>query len=89
MMGDQGCMTCHTLAVGADYAGSFGTNRNPAVFRSNFAPLSKATCSACHQPAKSGESCQQCHNYHTGEMKKLRAQAAEMPAAAQGTRRRR
>jgi hypothetical protein len=82
LMGDQGCMTCHTFAVGADYAGSFGANRDPAVFHSNFTPLAKSTCATCHQPAKSGESCQQCHNYHTGEMKSLRLHAAEIPVAA-------
>lgn len=87
LMGDQGCMTCHTFSVGADYAGSFGSNRDPAVFRSNFAPMAKETCASCHQPERSGESCLQCHNYHTGEMKKLRLQAAEMPRDAAGPRR--
>lgn len=77
LMGDQGCSTCHTLASRADYAGSFGINRDPAVFHSNFIPISKNICSACHQPEKAGQSCQLCHNYHTGETKMLRAQAAE------------
>lgn len=86
LMGDQGCMTCHTFAVGADYAGSFGANRNPALFRSNFAPLSKDSCATCHQPSRSGESCLQCHNYHTGERQRLRSQAAEMPAKPKGAR---
>ena len=80
LMGDQGCMTCHTFAVGADYAGSFGANRDPAIFRSNFAPMSMASCTNCHQPARSGESCQQCHNYHTGALQVLREQAATLPA---------
>lgn len=81
LMGDQGCATCHTIAVGADYVGSFGSNRDPAVFRSNFAPLAKSICATCHQPAQAGESCQTCHNYHTGEMHQLRLQAAEFPQA--------
>jgi hypothetical protein len=80
LMGDQGCMTCHTFNVAADHAGSFGANRDPAKFQSNFAPMAKASCTSCHTPAKSGESCLQCHNYHTGEMKTLRAQAATLPA---------
>jgi hypothetical protein len=87
LMGDQGCMTCHTFDVAADYAGSFGANRDPAVFRSNFAPLAKSSCAACHQPERTGESCLQCHNYHTGEMKRLRTQAAEMPQDAAGSHR--
>ncbi len=77
LMGTQGCSTCHTLATGADYARSFGANRAPALFQSNFAPLRKDVCAACHQPAKAGESCQLCHKYHTGEMVPLRLPAAE------------
>ncbi|MBI2813803.1 MAG: hypothetical protein HYX71_05930 [Opitutae bacterium] len=77
LMGDQGCATCHTIAAAADYAGSFKANLDPAVFRSNFAPLAKSICSACHQPAQAGESCQLCHNYHTGETHKLRLKSAE------------
>lgn len=82
LMGDQGCSTCHTLAAKADYAGSFGANHDPAVFHSNFAPLTKNICAACHQPAKAGESCLLCHNYHTGETNKLRPQAAEFTGTA-------
>ncbi len=82
LMGEQGCSTCHTLDAKADYAGSFGANRNPAIFRSNFAPLSKNICAACHQPAKAGETCLQCHNYHTGELKNLHLKAAEFRDAA-------
>jgi len=81
LMGDQGCATCHTLDVTANYAGSFGANHDPAVFHSNFAPLSKDICAACHQPAKAGDSCQQCHNYHTGEMQNLRVRAADFHVA--------
>jgi len=65
------------LATGADSARSFGTNRDPALFQSNFAPLRKDVCATYHQPAKAGESCQLCHNYHTGEMVPLRLPAAE------------
>lgn len=77
LMGTQGCATCHTLATGADYPRSFGANRDPDLFQSNFAPLKKDICATCHQPAKAGESCQLCHNYHTGEMQRLRLPAAE------------
>lgn len=87
LMGDQGCMTCHTFNVEADYAGSFGSNRDPLVFRSNFSPQQKSTCASCHQPERAGESCLQCHNYHTGEMQKLRSQAAELRSAVPDPRR--
>jgi nitrate/TMAO reductase-like tetraheme cytochrome c subunit len=81
LMGEQGCSTCHTLDTKADYARHFGANRDPAVFRSNFAPMAKNTCAACHQPQKAGESCLQCHNYHTGDVQNLHAKAAEFRAA--------
>ena len=84
LMGAQGCSTCHTLEARADYAGGFGANRDPAVFHSNFAPMSKNICAACHQPARAGDNCLECHNYHTGETKNLGVQAGEfhgLPAA--------
>ncbi|MDB6115334.1 MAG: hypothetical protein JWQ62_2279 [Lacunisphaera sp.] len=77
LMGAQGCSTCHTLDAKADYAGGFGANRDPAVFHSNFAPMSKNICAACHQPARAGDNCLECHNYHTGETKNLRVRAGE------------
>jgi len=82
LMGDQGCATCHSLDVEADHARGFGLNRDPAVFQSNFTPMNKATCTACHQPDKAGDSCQQCHNYHTGDMKTLRLNPASAPVLA-------
>jgi hypothetical protein len=35
-----------------------------AQFHSNFKQISKSTCAECHTPAKSGDSCLQCHSYH-------------------------
>lgn len=77
LMGVQGCITCHVLNNKAEYAGTFGENRDPAIFRSNFAPMAKDTCVTCHQPALAGSSCLQCHNYHTGELQGLQSKAAE------------
>ena len=76
LMGVQGCSTCHVLDAKADYAGAFGANRDITLFHSNFAPLTKDSCVACHQPALAGASCQQCHNYHTGELTGLHLRAA-------------
>jgi hypothetical protein len=70
LIGDQGCLTCHTLDTASPtdaYANSFGTNRNAAVFHSNFLPIAKATCTQCHTESRAGESCQTCHRYHVGE----------------------
>jgi hypothetical protein len=82
LMGEQGCSTCHVMDTKADYAGAFGASRDSTVFRSNFAPLTKDSCVACHQPAMAGASCQQCHNYHTGELKGLQLKTAEFFRAA-------
>jgi hypothetical protein len=81
-MGDQGCSTCHVLDIKSDYVGGFGVNRDPRVFHSNFSPMTKSSCTTCHQPALAGASCQQCHNYHTGDLRSLRLKAAEYRAAA-------
>ena len=77
LMGDQGCKTCHVLDQNAAYATAFGANHNPAVFHSNFAPLTKAACATCHQPGGAGSACQQCHNYHTGDLQTLHMRAAD------------
>jgi len=81
LMGVQGCVTCHVFDAKSDYAGSFGANRDSTVFHSNFAPIAKDSCVACHQPTKAGASCQQCHNYHTGELSRLQLKTAEFPGA--------
>ncbi len=78
LMGVQGCSTCHVLDLKADYAAAFGASRDSTVFHSSFAPLTKNSCVACHQPTMAGASCQQCHNYHTGEVRLLHLQAAEV-----------
>jgi len=82
LMGVQGCRTCHVFDVKADYAGAFGANRDSTIFRSNFAPLDRNSCVVCHQPAMAGASCQQCHNYHTGELKGLQLKTAEFTRTA-------
>lgn len=75
LMGVEGCATCHVLDPKAEYAKNFGANRDPLVFRSSFAPLTKDSCTACHQPQLAGSSCLQCHNYHTGELTGLHLRA--------------
>lgn len=75
LMGVQGCMTCHVMDAKSDYARGFGENRDPAIFNSSFAPLTKDSCVSCHQPALAGSSCLQCHNYHTGELAGLHLRA--------------
>jgi predicted CXXCH cytochrome family protein len=66
LLSDHGCQTCHVLNPKADYMSSFAADTPPGHFQSNFQSLPKATCSACHQASVAGQSCQLCHNYHTG-----------------------
>jgi hypothetical protein len=85
LMGDQGCATCHQIDATADHARGYGLNHDPAVFQSNFVPMSKNTCVVCHQPTKAGDSCLQCHNYHTGDLKMLRLKMVTPPVPPRTT----
>lgn len=82
LMGLQGCSTCHVMDAKSNYASAFGANRDPKIFHSNFAPLTKESCVTCHQPQLAGSSCLQCHNYHTGQLDglNLRAKFTAKPA---------
>lgn len=57
------CTACHTLDPAAGAAHTY-TGHNPAAFTTEFLPVTKATCAACHNKSAVGESCTQCHNYH-------------------------
>jgi hypothetical protein len=67
LVGDQGCMTCHIMDGEPNYPKSFGENRDPVIFHSNFVPITRDSCAACHRPGEAGMDCLLCHNYHTGE----------------------
>ncbi|MDQ3199900.1 MAG: hypothetical protein M3Q46_12085 [Verrucomicrobiota bacterium] len=72
VVSDAGCQACHALDSKAEYARYFSgksgmeASRNPALFASNFAPLSKTLCVQCHQPKVAGDACLMCHRYHAG-----------------------
>ena len=57
------CTHCHSIDDTARpmtaYAG-----KDPHEFVSGFLPVSKQTCSTCHNARADGDSCQLCHNYH-------------------------
>ncbi len=38
------------------------------TFTGNFSPMTKDTCSACHNPKTAGDPCVTCHNYHIGAL---------------------
>jgi len=76
LIGDQGCMTCHVLDPNHAYPTSFGANRDPAKFSSNFAPMQQQTCVACHKPQGASTDCLLCHNFHTGEWESQKPRSA-------------
>ncbi len=63
---DSGCIQCHTLKQGTDYAAAFEENRNPHQFSSNFENMNQALCATCHNQTNATDSCLLCHNYHVG-----------------------
>ena len=65
LLDERGCLTCHSLNSSAKYSDGF-KNRDPMTFASNFVPIERATCAACHTPAEAGDNCVTCHNYHIG-----------------------
>ncbi len=67
MAGDDGCRTCHVDASGANYEAAF-EQRDPMVFESNFAPMSRDTCASCHTARQAGADCVLCHSYHVGTL---------------------
>ena len=69
LMDDRGCQTCHQLNTSAPYAAAFAKGQtSPAVFRSNFQPMTKTICAACHQNGVVSDSCTTCHTYHAGKL---------------------
>lgn len=76
LLDDKGCLTCHALTRGADYAGSYKGN-DPYEFASNFATLDIQTCANCHKKERAGEACILCHQYHVGNIE-TRAVPTEM-----------
>ena len=53
------CASCHQVAALSL------ADEKPTLPVADFSPLSKALCAECHIERAAGESCQQCHAYHT------------------------
>ncbi len=66
LLGEKGCVTCHTLGAEETYLDSF-SNHDPAVFASNFDTLPVSVCADCHTPDVAGDDCTLCHRYHVGQ----------------------
>jgi hypothetical protein len=74
------CTSCHAIdeaATVAPYA-----DLSPRHFVSEFKPMAKQACAACHTKAAAGDSCQSCHNYHVE-----RVEGWRMATPAPGTER--
>jgi hypothetical protein len=65
LLDETGCLTCHVIDYGADFMASF-EDVDAAAFASNFKPMNKKTCAACHVESLAGDACIDCHNYHIG-----------------------
>jgi len=59
------CETCHKVDETADYDAAF-KHFNPLDFASNFKPIERTLCTACHAEAKVRQDCTLCHEYHNG-----------------------
>ncbi|MBN9263454.1 MAG: hypothetical protein J0I75_02615 [Hyphomicrobium sp.] len=63
VVGDQGCLTCHSLEKGRSYLKSYEQG-NPHSFASNFGAVKKETCQSCHASGAARQDCVTCHKYH-------------------------
>jgi cytochrome c1 len=70
------CTACHALDPQANTTASYA-DQDPHHFVSEFQPISKQTCAACHTKTAAGDSCQSCHRYHIDEVDKWRTPHAE------------
>ncbi len=74
----NGCKSCHKLAKDAKYLDSF-KDMNAATFTSNFIPLKKQSCTACHIDRTSLGACITCHNYHFGKVLLVETKSSTKP----------
>lgn len=63
VVGDRGCLTCHSLEKGRPYLEGY-TQGNPESFVSNFGVVNKDLCQTCHTGSKARQDCLTCHKYH-------------------------
>jgi hypothetical protein len=56
------CTSCHAIDEAASVAPY--ADLSPHHFVSEFKPMAKQACAACHRKTAAGDSCQSCHNYH-------------------------
>ncbi len=59
----KGCLSCHQLDQTAAYQKGF-EDYDPLTFASNFKPVGKDVCTACHTADAANDGCLTCHDYH-------------------------
>jgi hypothetical protein len=70
----ENCTSCHQIEAKVSTAASYA-NLNPQQFVSEFKPLTKQQCAACHAKTAAGDACQSCHNYHVESVEAWRLSA--------------
>jgi hypothetical protein len=78
------CTSCHAIdetASVAPYA-----DLSPHHFVSDFKPMAKQECAACHTKAAAGDRCQSCHNYHVEAVEAWRLDTTTPEHGAGGPR---
>jgi hypothetical protein len=68
------CTSCHAIDVAATPAASYA-DYDPRQFVSDFKPMAKVQCAACHIKSVAGDRCQSCHNYHVEAAESWRVQS--------------
>ncbi len=64
LLGDDGCLQCHTVSAETPGFERAYEQHNPAIFSSALAPMNQADCATCHTTGKVELNCMDCHNYH-------------------------
>jgi hypothetical protein len=63
VMGERGCLTCHSLRTDGAYLKSY-EHGDPQKFAPNFGAVDKELCKTCHTAGKARQDCLTCHKYH-------------------------
>ncbi len=67
LLGKRGCLTCHEIHTEAKYQETY-KQHNPVQFVSNFKPMQKEQCIACHKKNAARQDCMLCHSYHVDDV---------------------
>lgn len=63
VVGERGCLACHTLQKGAPYLKNY-EGGDPKSFAAGFGAVQKDLCQTCHNARQARQDCLLCHTYH-------------------------